>query len=279
MVTESTPLFRPYAPPANMQAFLHRIRRMNMPPRVTREILRGIGISENIVPRVLSTLRFLELITDGDEPTDILRGLAGSTEDEYRQLLERTIRTAYADDFEIIDPGRDPQEVIMNAFQKYTPARSTRGRSCFSWVSAGRLDLQRWMCPEDERCGAGRSKAGELLAAVRPSDLHKTRRPLALRPAAGQSPGGRRCLSQPSSLASPWKMLPTCARTTSGTCGMPSVRCSSGALSGYIRPFSRSTRTPKSSRRMKNSSKCPKLMDESNLYPALDLSVVKGDPK
>ena len=127
MVTEKAPLFRPYAPPANMQAFLHRIRRMNMPPRVTREILKGIGISENIIPRVLSTLRFMGLITDSDEPTDILRGLAGSTEDEYRQLLERTIRTAYADDFENIDPGRDPQEVIMNAFQKYTP-RSQHSR-------------------------------------------------------------------------------------------------------------------------------------------------------
>ena len=110
-----------------MQAFLQRIRRMNMPPRVTREILKGIGISENIVPRVLSTLRFLQLITDNDEPTDVLRGLAGSTEDEYRQLLERTLRSAYADDFQTIDPSRDPQEVIMNAFQKYTP-RSQHSR-------------------------------------------------------------------------------------------------------------------------------------------------------
>lgn len=127
MVAEKAPLFRPYAPPANMQAFLQRIRRMNMPQKVTREMLKGIGISENIVPRVLSTLRFLQLITDGDEPTDVLRGLAGSTEDEYRQLLERTIRSAYADDFQTIDPARDPQEVIMNAFQKYTP-RSQHSR-------------------------------------------------------------------------------------------------------------------------------------------------------
>ena len=127
MVVEKTPLFRPYAPPANMQAFLQRIRRMNMPPKVTREILKGIGISENIVPRVLSTLRFLQLISDSDEPTDVLRGLAGSTEDEYRQLLERTIRSAYSDDFQTIDPSKDPQEVIMNAFQKYTP-RSQHSR-------------------------------------------------------------------------------------------------------------------------------------------------------
>ncbi|MFH1560015.1 MAG: DUF5343 domain-containing protein [Chloroflexota bacterium] len=127
MVNESEVLFRPYAPPANMQAFMHRLRRMNMPPRITRDILKVAGISENIIPRVFATLRFLDLVTDKDEPTDTLRGLAGSTEDEYRQLLERTIRRAYADDFESIDPSKDPQERIMNAFQRYTP-RSQHGR-------------------------------------------------------------------------------------------------------------------------------------------------------
>ena len=96
MVPENVVLFRPYAPPANMQAFLHRLRRMNMPPGITRDLLKTIGISENIIPRLFATLRFLELITDRDEPTDTLRGLAGSTEDEYHQLLEKTIRSAYA---------------------------------------------------------------------------------------------------------------------------------------------------------------------------------------
>ena len=127
MASESEALFRPYAPPANMQAFLHRLRRMNMPPGITRDLLKAIGISENIIPRLFATLRFLDLITDKDEPTDVLRGLAGSTEDEYRQLLERTVRRAYADDFQSIDPSKDPQERIMNAFQRYTP-RSQHSR-------------------------------------------------------------------------------------------------------------------------------------------------------
>ncbi|MDA0988216.1 MAG: DUF5343 domain-containing protein [Chloroflexi bacterium] len=127
MTQENEGLFRPYAPPANMQAFLHRLRRMNMPQGITRDLLKTIGISENIIPRLFATLRFLELITDRDEPTDTLRGLAGSTEDEYRQLLEKTIRSAYADDFERIDPSRDPQERVMNAFQRYTP-RSQHSR-------------------------------------------------------------------------------------------------------------------------------------------------------
>jgi hypothetical protein len=113
--------FRPYAPPANMQALLYRLRRMNLPPRITRELLKGVGISENIAPRLLSTLRFLDITNEQDEPTDILRGLAGSTEDEYKQLLERTVRSAYAEDFNTIDPAVDPQERITNAFQRYIP--------------------------------------------------------------------------------------------------------------------------------------------------------------
>ena len=127
MVQTSESLFRPYAPPANVLACLHRLRRMNMPSVITRDLLKSIGISENIVPRVFATLRFLDLITDSSEPTDVLRGLAGSTEDEYRQLLEKTIRRAYADEFERVDPGVDTQERVMNAFQRYTP-RSQHNR-------------------------------------------------------------------------------------------------------------------------------------------------------
>lgn len=127
MVQTSESLFRPYAPPANVLACLHRLRRMNMPSVITRDLLKSIGISENIVPRVFATLRFLDLVTDSSEPTDVLRGLAGSTEDEYRQLLERTVRRAYAEEFERIDPSVDTQERVMNAFQRYTP-RSQHNR-------------------------------------------------------------------------------------------------------------------------------------------------------
>jgi hypothetical protein len=98
-----------------------------MPQRITRDIVKNAGISETIIPRVVATLRFLDLITDKDEPTDTLRGLARNNDDGYRQLLESTIRRAYSDDFESIDPSKDTQERIMNAFQRYTP-RSQHGR-------------------------------------------------------------------------------------------------------------------------------------------------------
>ena len=127
MIQTSESLFRPYAPPANVLACLHRLRRMNMPAVITRDLLMSIGISVNIAPRVFATLRFLELVSDSSEPTDVLRGLAGSTEDEYHQLLEKTIRRAYAEEFEKIDPSVDTQERVMNAFQRYTP-RSQHNR-------------------------------------------------------------------------------------------------------------------------------------------------------
>lgn len=127
MVSERESSYRPYAPTANIQALLHRLRRMNMPPRITREFLKGIDISGNIVPRVLATIHFLGMIQEDGEPTDILKALAGSTEDRYRQLLEQTIRSAYSYELQTIDPRKDPQERIHNTFQRYTP-RSQHSR-------------------------------------------------------------------------------------------------------------------------------------------------------
>lgn len=121
MVTTKEGPSRPYAPPANVVAVLQRLRRMNMPGRLSREFYGATGISGNLIPRVSSTLRFLELITENHEPTDTLRALSTSTEEEYRKILENTIRTAYAEDFEVVNPEEDTQDRILNAFQRYTP--------------------------------------------------------------------------------------------------------------------------------------------------------------
>lgn len=114
-------LFRPYAPSANVMAVLQRIRRMNMPPKISREFLLGASLSEAIVPRVSAALRFLGLVDEEDRPTDTFKALASSTEDDYKKLLEQVIRTAYATDFLNIDPATDPQQQIIDTFQRYTP--------------------------------------------------------------------------------------------------------------------------------------------------------------
>ena len=119
--TTEQSLLRPYAPPANVIAVLQRVRRMNMPAKIEREFLIGAGLTGNIISRVSQALKFLGLIDNEDVPTDAFRALANCTEDEYKQLFEQTIRTAYASDFVAIDPTVDPQQRIIDAFQRYTP--------------------------------------------------------------------------------------------------------------------------------------------------------------
>jgi hypothetical protein len=114
-------LFRPYAPSANVVAVLQRIRRMNMPPKISREFLLGASLSAAIAPRVSAALRFLSLVDEEDRPSDTFKALASSTEDDYKKLLEQTIRTAYVSDFQNMDPATDPQQEIIDTFQRYTP--------------------------------------------------------------------------------------------------------------------------------------------------------------
>ena len=114
-------LARPYAPPANVVAVLQRVRRMNMPAKIGKDFLVGAGISQNVVPRVSSALEFLGVVDTDDVPTDALSALASCPDDEYKQLLEQTIRTAYASDFENVNPSVDSQQTIIDTFQRYTP--------------------------------------------------------------------------------------------------------------------------------------------------------------
>jgi hypothetical protein len=120
MVSESG--YRPYAPPANVIKLLQRLRKRNLPEVVDSGYLTAMDFSKEIASRVLSAIRFLSLIKESGEPEDTLRSLVRSTEDEYKQLLEGILREAYHDVFEKVDPSQDPQQVIINAFQRFEPA-------------------------------------------------------------------------------------------------------------------------------------------------------------
>ncbi|HLZ26707.1 MAG TPA: DUF5343 domain-containing protein [Chloroflexota bacterium] len=121
MVIESKGAFRPYAPLANIVAVLQRLRRMNTPPRLSPEFFAGAGVSESLQSRVVATLKFLQFIDEENRPTDTLRALAVAPDEEYRKLLEESVRSAYREDFENIDPAVDPQGKILNAYQRYQP--------------------------------------------------------------------------------------------------------------------------------------------------------------
>ena len=118
---------RPYPPPSNVSTVLHRLRNRNLPETVDAEYLRDAGIPEGTNARTLYSMRFLGLIGDANEPTAALRTIAASTDEEYMTRLAELVREAYSEVFVSVDPGQDPQDVIVNFFRRYTPA-SQRNR-------------------------------------------------------------------------------------------------------------------------------------------------------
>jgi hypothetical protein len=124
MVTERTTSVtnRPYGPPANVIAVLQRLRTRNLPERVDSEYLRDAGVSEGTISRTSFGLRFLGLITDEGAPTQPLRSIHTSTDEEYHSILAGLMREAYKEVFDVVNPAEDSQDRILNVFRRYTPA-------------------------------------------------------------------------------------------------------------------------------------------------------------
>jgi len=125
MVTEATreqPTNRPYPPPSNVVTLLHRLRSRNLPEQIDAEYLRDSGIPEGTIARTLFAMRFLGLITEAGEPSQALKSIAVSTNEEYQSILSGLIREAYREVFNVIDPAEDTQDRILNVFRRYIPA-------------------------------------------------------------------------------------------------------------------------------------------------------------
>lgn len=169
------PAYRPYAPPSNVLAVLHRLRSRNLPERIDADYLRDVNVPDGTVARTLHALRFLRLI-EGDVPTDALRAISTSTDEEYQGILAGLIRGAYTDLFTALDPSQDTQDRIVNFFRRYTPA-SQRERMVILFLG---------LCRE----------AGIPTADVpRQRSAASSSRPKALRP--GSRSGGRLALPAP----------------------------------------------------------------------------------
>jgi len=116
---------RPYAPPSHLIAVLKRTRSRNLPDRITADFLSLAGIPGPMAARTIFAFRFLGLTDEDGGPTDMLRAIAAAGESEYRELLAKAVRTAYAADFERIDPSADSQKAITDAFARYQPRSQT----------------------------------------------------------------------------------------------------------------------------------------------------------
>jgi hypothetical protein len=85
------------------------------------DVLTRAGVSESLAPRVLLSLRHLDLIDEAGAPTELFERLRRAPSDEFQARLEEVIRAVYADVFQFADPTTDSAERVADAFRQYNP--------------------------------------------------------------------------------------------------------------------------------------------------------------
>lgn len=111
----------PYSPAATVIDVMNRSRDRGLPLPVNAENLVRIGVPDSLVTRVLSTLVALDLIDDSGAPTPTLENLQRAPEAEYKKRQEDWLKSAYADIFAIVDPTKDDETRVRDAFRSYNP--------------------------------------------------------------------------------------------------------------------------------------------------------------
>lgn len=111
----------PYSPAKSILNIIHRVRDRGIPPPIDAVTLGRAGVPETLVPRVLQTLRVLDLITENAQPTPTFEGIRLAPETEYKKRLEDWLKGTYADIFSFVDPAKDGEARIRDAFRNYQP--------------------------------------------------------------------------------------------------------------------------------------------------------------
>lgn len=111
----------PYAPASTVLSLIERARTRGLPTPVTKDVLLRSGVSESLVPRTLQALQLLELIKDDGAWTQNLETLRSVPEPEFQERLADIIRSVYEDVFKFVDPSKDNQTAVRDAFRGYTP--------------------------------------------------------------------------------------------------------------------------------------------------------------
>ena len=115
--------FAPYAALSNVMSVITRKRERGLQTPLDAKALETISVPLGNASRTLQALRFLDLINDDGSSTECFERLcrAGDTGGEYRELLGQIIRDAYQRVFAIIDPAKDSEIAIRDAFRQFEP--------------------------------------------------------------------------------------------------------------------------------------------------------------
>lgn len=118
-VTTESPA--PYAPASAITALIDKHRNRGLQSPVNGDVLARSGISESLIPRTLQAMQTLDLIAADGSPTPILEGLRLAPEAEFKARLAEWLNAAYADALAYVDPAKDDEVRIRDAFRSYSP--------------------------------------------------------------------------------------------------------------------------------------------------------------
>src|SRR2546427_578312 len=119
---ELDPNFAPYAPYKQVQAAITRYRERGLPDPLTSAELERIGVPPGMAPRTLRALRFLGLVDEGGNRMPAFEELKRAKTEEYPERFAELVRGAYLPVFQIVDPAKDSDTAIDDAFRHYEPS-------------------------------------------------------------------------------------------------------------------------------------------------------------
>lgn len=155
----------PYAPAATVLSIVERYRNKGLPVPVDADVLARASVSESLIPRVLHSLRALDLIDERGMPTQVFEAIRLAPEAEYKPTVAKWLEATYADVLQFIDPATADEAKLRDAFRNYQP-QGQQGRmiTLFSGLfrAAG-------IGPEKATAAAPRKKGGNGGPKIRPT--------------------------------------------------------------------------------------------------------------
>lgn len=111
----------PYAPAAPVVNVYTRFRERGLGTPITTDVLMRAGVTESLANRTMQSLQGLDLVDEEGQPTEWLNKIRTAPTSELKAVLAEWIKAVYAEVFQFVDPSKDDQVAIRDAFRSYQP--------------------------------------------------------------------------------------------------------------------------------------------------------------
>lgn len=120
-VTEKS--YIPYASSAPVLLAIRKLRDNRLSEKIDQTQLERIGVPSGSTGRVIAALRFLGLLDESGNRTELADRLSRVKSEEYPVVLAEVLQAAYSEVFVNLDPGTASEVDLHDAFRGFDPAK------------------------------------------------------------------------------------------------------------------------------------------------------------